>query len=154
VVRRDGTITGFVVHFRKFAMSFDWSEYLNIARELAGQAMALSSAEAKKRCAISRAYYAAFCSARNYLRDKDNDPNIPVGGNAHGYVRRQFKTSKDKVRREVGEDLARLVAKRNLVDYKDDIVALRDLDGETYFALNWSQEVISDLSRLTPKPAA
>jgi len=33
-------------------MSFDWSEYLNIARELAGQATASPSAEAKKRCAI------------------------------------------------------------------------------------------------------
>lgn len=148
MVRRDGTITGFVVHFRKVAMSFDWSEYLNIARELAGQPMALSSAEAKKRCAISRAYYAAFCSARNYLRDKDNDPNIPVGGDVHGYVRRQFKTSKDKVRREVGEDLARLVAKRNLADYEDDIGVLPDLAGETHLALNWSQEVISDLAKL------
>jgi uncharacterized protein (UPF0332 family) len=129
-------------------MSFNWSEYLNIARELAGQPTASPSDEAKKRCAISRAYYAAFCSARNYLRDKDNDLNIPVGGNAHGYVRRQFKTSKDKVRREVGEYLARLVAKRNLVDYKDDIISLANLDGETYLALNWSQKVLSDLTQL------
>ena len=136
------------MHFRALAMSFNWSEYLNIARELAGQATASSSAEAKKRCAISRAYYAAFCSARNYLRDKDNDLDIPVGGDAHGYVRRQFKTSKNKVRREVGEYLARLVAKRNLVDYKDDITPLANLDGETHLALNWSQEVISDLAQL------
>ena len=71
-------------------MNFDWSEYLNIARELAGQATASFSAEAKKRSAISRAYYAAFCSARNHLRDRDNDQNIPVGGDAHGYVRKQF----------------------------------------------------------------
>ena len=128
-------------------MSFNWSEYLNIARELAGQATASSSDEAKKRCAISRAYYAAFCSARNYLRDKDNDLNIPVGGDVHGYVRRQFKTSKDKVRREVGEDLARLAIKRKNADYED-IVPLRNLDDETYVALNWSQEVISDLAQL------
>ena len=128
-------------------MSFNWSEYLNIARELAGQATASSSDEAKKRCAISRAYYAAFCSARNYLRDKDNDLNIPVGGDVHGYVRRQFKTSKDKVRREVGEDLARLAIKRKNADYED-IVPLRNLGDETYVALNWSQEVISDLAQL------
>jgi len=126
-------------------MSFDWSEYLNIARELAGQATALASDEAKKRSAISRAYYAAFCSARNHLRDKEHDQNIPVGGDAHGYVRKQFKTSKDKVRREIGEDLARLVAKRNLADYDDTI---ERLEGETHLALNWSQEVLSDLSRL------
>jgi len=129
-------------------MNFDWCEYLNIARELAGQATASSSAEAKKRSAISRAYYAAFCSARNYLRDKDLDQDIRAGGDVHGYVRKQFKISKNKVRREIGEDLARLIAKRNLADYEDDMVALRDLDGETYLALNLSQEVISDLSRL------
>ena len=126
-------------------MSFDWSEYLNTARELAGQATALASDEAKKRSAISRAYYAAFCSARNHLRDKEHDQSIPVGGDAHGYVRKQFKTSKDKVRREIGEDLARLVAKRNLADYDDTI---ERLEGETHLVLNWSQEVLSDLSRL------
>lgn len=105
----------------------------------------MASDEAKKRSAISRAYYAAFCSARNHLRDKEHDQNIPVGGDAHGYVRKQFKTGKDKVRREIGEDLARLVAKRNLADYDDTI---ERLEGETHLALNWSQEVLSDLSRL------
>jgi len=58
------------------------------------------------------------------------------------------RPARTKVRREIGEDLVRLVAKRNLADYEDDMVALRDLDGETYLALNLSQEVISDLSRL------
>lgn len=128
-------------------MSFDWSEYLSIARKLAGQATASSSDEAKKRSAISRAYYAAFCSARNHLRDKDNDQNIPLTGEAHAYVKTQFKTSKDKVRREIGEDLARLAIKRKNVDYED-TVPFRNLDSETYVALNWSQEVLSDLSRL------
>jgi len=94
---------------------------------------------------LQREFYAAFCSARNHLRDKEHDQNIPVGGDAHGYVRKQFKTSKDKVRREIGEDLARLVAKRNLADYDDTI---EHLEGETHLGLNWSQEVLSDLSRL------
>ena len=82
-----------------------------------------------------------------HLQDKDHDQDIPVSGEVHGYVRRQFKTSEDKVRREIGEDLAQLVAKRNLADYEEDTVALRNLDEETYLALNWSQEVISGLSR-------
>ena len=94
------------------------------------------SAEAKKRSAISRAYYAAFCSARNYLRDKEHDQDIRAGGDVHGYVRKQFKTSEDEVAREVGEDLARLVAKRNLVDYDDNIASLTTLDGATYVVLN------------------
>ena len=52
------------------------------------------------------------------------------------------------MRREIGEDLARLVAKRNLADYQDDIASLTNLDGETHLVLNWSQEVLSDLSQL------
>ena len=53
-------------------MNFDWSEYLNLAQELAGRPTSLSNEEARLRSAISRAYYAAFCKARNHLRDNEN----------------------------------------------------------------------------------
>ncbi len=52
-------------------MSFEWSEYLNVAQELIEQAKKASYQEAKVRAAISRAYYAAFGAARNHLRYKD-----------------------------------------------------------------------------------
>ena len=51
-------------------MSFDWSNYLDLARELQRQGAIHSSKEAELRSSISRAYYAAFCKARNYLRDR------------------------------------------------------------------------------------
>jgi hypothetical protein len=51
-------------------MSFDWSKYLNVAKELAGVETSAASQEAKLPAAISRAYYAAFIKARNHLRDK------------------------------------------------------------------------------------
>jgi hypothetical protein len=41
---------------------FDWSDYLTLAKQLATNAD-----EASKRAAISRAYYAAFGLARNYV---------------------------------------------------------------------------------------
>ena len=41
-------------------MSFDWSQYLNLAKELAGQATIPAEQEARLRDAISRSYYAAF----------------------------------------------------------------------------------------------
>ena len=47
-------------------MSFDWSQYLNLAKELAGQATIPAEQEARLRDAISRSYYAAFILARNY----------------------------------------------------------------------------------------
>lgn len=41
-------------------MSFDWSEYLNVAKELAGVETSAASQEAKLRAAISRANSSSF----------------------------------------------------------------------------------------------
>lgn len=73
-------------------MSFDWSQYRDLAQELVGQTKSASSGEAKQRAAISRAYYAAFCKARNFLRDKEKG-HAPASfrtGRVHGYVQDQF----------------------------------------------------------------
>lgn len=72
-------------------MSFNWAQYLNVAGELAAIPFGPSNAEAKRRSAISRAYYAAFGTARTHLRDVDGDGNIPGGPQAHEYVRLAFK---------------------------------------------------------------
>ncbi len=47
---------------------FDWKEFLALARSLAGTEGESYSTEAANRCAVSRAYYAAFCTAREYAR--------------------------------------------------------------------------------------
>ena len=125
-------------------MSFDWSEYLNLAQELAGQATGTSSQEAKWRSAISRAYYAAFCEARNHLRDKERH-SIPRGVEVHGYVRNQFKKSPDKVRKGVGENLNRLRIDRNKADYDDTVAGL---SADTKKALKLAERVISKLGSL------
>ena len=44
-------------------MSFDWSQYLNLAKELAGQATIPAEQEARLRDAISRSYYLEFFKA-------------------------------------------------------------------------------------------
>ena len=66
-------------------MKFDWEEYFNLAKELAG-----TTEEAKLRSAVSRAYYSAFCLARNYLRDIQQDPRLSRNKtydiNDHQYV--------------------------------------------------------------------
>ena len=53
-------------------MSFNWSEYLGLAQQLAGKAQISATRESRLRSAISRAYYAAFILARNYLRDEES----------------------------------------------------------------------------------
>ena len=47
-------------------MPFTWAEYLNLAADLAGLHHEQYSEEARYRTAVSRAYYAAFCHARDY----------------------------------------------------------------------------------------
>lgn len=125
-------------------MSFDWAEYFDLAQELAGQGLTPTSQEAKSRAAISRAYYAAFCKSRNYLRDVDNRP-VPKSAQAHAYTRRVFDSSSDKTRKGLAKNLERLRIKRNTADYDDAIV---NLSSETTFALGLAQKVLSDLSTL------
>lgn len=125
-------------------MSFDWSEYLTLAHELAGQARVPSSQESKLRSAISRAYYAAFCCARNHVRDKELRA-IPSKADAHQYVRNQFLNSRDHVRKKIGTNLGRMRTNRNKADYDDSV---SELDRLAKKALIQSAEVMSVLSRI------
>jgi uncharacterized protein (UPF0332 family) len=125
-------------------MSFAWPEYLSLAEELAGQATKPTQQEARLRAAISRAYYAAFCQGRNYLRDFEGQ-KIPSGGRAHQYVRDEFKKSTDAHRIGIGYDLERLRSERNKADYVDNIAML---DALTKTDLVIANRVISTLGKL------
>ena len=125
-------------------MSFDWSEYLNVAKELAGVETSAASQEAKLRAAISRAYYAAFIKARNHLRDKQGLV-IPRTSEAHRDVSKQFENSTDAVRRSLGEKLLRLRDFRRQADYVD---TFPGLFGITQIALRLSEEVLPTLNNL------
>lgn len=126
-------------------MSFDWSEYLNLAQELTGQSTSSSPGqEARSRAAISRAYYAAFCKSRNHLRDNENKP-VPKGPKAHGYVRSELENSSDKVRQGMGKNLDRLGIERNRADYCDEIP---NLASKTSFALGLANRIVSDLAKV------
>lgn len=125
-------------------MSFDWSEYLELAQELAGEGASPTSEEAKLRSSVSRAYYAAFCKARNHLRDIERQ-TIPKGGKVHAYVRNQFKDSTDRPRKKIGNDLDRLRLRRNKADYDDYVSGLSQM---AVASLKSTQDVISTLNTL------
>lgn len=126
-------------------MTFEWSEYLNLARELAGKATTPANQETKLRAAISRAYYAAFIKARNYLRDSEG-LSIPKTGEAHRYVQQQFAFSPDRTRKKIAENLRYLRSYRRKVDYDD---AVPGLSGIALVAIGISEKVICDLSSLS-----
>ena len=128
-------------------MKFDWSEYFNLAKELAE-----TSKEAELRSAVSRSYYSAFCLARNYLRDIQQDTKLwrkkTYDINAHQYVAEKFiyNQSKSQIMIEIGKDLSRLRKMRNKADYED---TMFNLKREARTALMLAQNIISALSNLT-----
>jgi uncharacterized protein (UPF0332 family) len=153
-------------------MSFDWSDYLIVAQELAGQTTASSKTrskikvtllkvinrafpkarkrsldEAKLRCAISRAYYGAFRKARNHLRDKDGQPPslLERSGKTHQIVIDLFNQSNDLDRQLVGQFLKDLRSARNKADYDDTVP---HLPGLTMTTLLQSEQVLDLLKSL------
>jgi hypothetical protein len=125
-------------------MSFDWTNYLNLAQELTGSPIAPSNEEAKLRSAISRAYYAAFIKARNYLRDQERYLT-PAGGNPHYDVPLQFQQSSDAARRAIGVNLNRLRKDRNVADYAD---RFNGLSAASNLAIQRAIQILVTLSRL------
>lgn len=108
-------------------MTFNWSEYLEVARALTGAFSNPHSDEAKYRAAISRSYYAAFCTARDYLVTVD--PSLeealrptsrfkPSG--VHQRVLDEFETKDRKIRK----NLRKLFDRRLVADYENPPVSL------------------------------
>ena len=124
---------------------FEWLWYLELAKEL----LSLISSdqevtnetikEAYYRTIISRAYYAAFCTARNYLRDTLNIKISKV--DAHAFVISEFKEQRKlKNSHNISNTLHSLRNSRNMADY-DDICKMR-LDGVAQHTVKESQRVI------------
>jgi uncharacterized protein (UPF0332 family) len=120
-------------------MSFNWTEYLFLAQELTSKSTTSPIQEAHLRCAISRAYYAAFCKARNLLLNKDGY-STPRGTNVHWDVVDKFENSSDTTRQYIGTLLRNLRSIRNIVDYKDTFHG--NLLGRTQAVLIEAEEVI------------
>jgi hypothetical protein len=127
-------------------MSFDWAEYLSIAEGLCGVPITGSPAglEARQRAGVSRAYYAAYVSARNRLRDVDGIP-IPVTVNPHLFVASHYATHGDPQRVLIGIELGRLRRDRNRCDY-DDVV--RPLPAVTRRSLLRARQILNNLKQL------
>ena len=85
-------------------MSFHWSLYVDLADALIREAGQLADAEVCQRAAISRAYYGAFCTARDLALSRDN-LQLTQSGQDHGIVIRHFRGSNDRLRQSVGVEL-------------------------------------------------
>ena len=106
-------------------MAFDWWDYFTLAQHLQTYTPLGVTEEAARRCAVGRAYFAAFGFAFRYATDylgfvpRDNADD-------HGRLKAHFRTSR---REGVSRRLDRLRGWRNQCDYDSetgDLVLMLD----------------------------
>jgi uncharacterized protein (UPF0332 family) len=127
-------------------VAFCWKHYLDLANDLAKS----TTDEAKLRASISRAYYAAFCNARNYMLKKDRNDFPPNIKSQHKYLVQYYKgdlteskTDTCGTRLKLGKDLDSMRIDRSAVDYHDVLEKKDSLDKTTSDVLRRSKNVIA-----------
>lgn len=118
---------------------FDWVEYLNLASELVNR-----DDEACQRSAVSRAYYAVFCTARDKFQNRGE---FHPGRTAddHKDLWDALRNDYDMQRRQIGLEGNRLRGKRNKADYDNSV---NNISVFAKTAVESAQETFNDLQDL------
>ena len=103
-------------------MTFNWNEYLLLAQYLNTNST-FNYPEALQRSAVSRAYYAAFCSAKEYAEIKFKIKFLP-DSDIHQEVRKTFKKNQ---RDDISDNLNDLRILRNKCDYQNNVQNLHTI---------------------------
>lgn len=101
---------------------FDWTEFLELARYFQNRFSVGFSTEASNRSCVSRAYYAAFCTARNYA--ESHLGFVRTGTPRDHALLRQHLQSLGGAWSIVAENLQSLRTYRNQCDYEDSVANL------------------------------
>ncbi|HWP93151.1 MAG TPA: DNA-binding protein [Thermodesulfobacteriota bacterium] len=120
-------------------MSFDWKEYFNLALVLHGLYPRDFVQEAAFRSSVSRAYYAAFCCARNYARDNHGFP-ITRSSREHKDIRNLLRSLGMT---QLARKLDVLRQWRNSCDYEDTVPNISHLVG---LAIHEARGIIGKLT--------
>lgn len=122
-------------------MPFDWTKFLELTRFLQSYSGSEIDEETAYRCAVSRAYYAAFCYARNYaeanlgfVRSKTREDHVRVRKVLTLQGKRKMTDSAAK--------LDRLGRWRGQCDYDDSVLNLPTI---LKSAIEEAQSVLSNL---------
>lgn len=127
-------------------MNFSWNEYLMLAKEMAGQTSPIAGLEARQRTSISRAYYAAFCEARNYLIRKRKFTVPPI--DSHKAVIEEFKkigSATNPLPFYISTNLGRLKSKRKKADYYD---VIYNIQRETAYCILLASDTLNYLMKI------
>jgi uncharacterized protein (UPF0332 family) len=92
-------------------VTFDWAEFMGVARNLAN-----GPGERERRTSIGRAYYAAYWSVRGHLAS--HGAVVPRGSSTHAWVWDKLMGRRDQAVRQVGINGDRLKRQRHRADYE------------------------------------
>ena len=100
---------------------FDWMEFFRFAQKSLDEMRDVKKIAVEQesicRIAISRAYYAAFHTARNFLLELNPDFTGGIWEGTHQAVIKAFTQSDDRYCRQIGRELSQLKSKRVRADY-------------------------------------
>lgn len=120
-------------------MSFDWKNYLDLAKKLAAD----KGNEASLRSAVSRAYYCVFNLAMTKAKSNDFRPKDDAG--SHDQLWTLYGRNTDEHCPKISNIGARMKRRRVKADYYSNITKLED---EVADALSDADECIAMLSAL------
>ena len=121
-------------------MTFIWKDYLDVAKNLRGDSIACSS-EARLRSGVSRAYYAAFCHARDYAR---KNLGYQATGRAQDHQTLKGYYGKHGLS-AIALKLDDLRTWRNICDYDDQLAASMNIQRLINAAIKRAEDIISQL---------
>ena len=124
---------------------FDWNKYLLLADELSKR-----TEEESQRSAISRAYYAVYCIARNWVKDNGSTLPSTTESNSHKKLWSFFKERDEPEAKKIGLTGDRLRRKRNDADYQD---AIPNIKNKAITSIIEAKEIKEKLASLG-KPSA
>ena len=124
-------------------MSFNWNDYHGLAESIYG-AKDLGHDEARFRTVVSRAYYAAFWTARKFACEVDGQDFSRAS--VHQAVKNYFKAHTDPKRKSIGNRLDKARDARVNADYEESECTSRKAE----ITLKVTKQVLDSIHNLTP----
>lgn len=129
---------------RRVSIDFTWYHYFDLAQQLFNDSNNnLDLSEALLRSAISRAYFAIHCLARNYLIKERNLTPPNKKKDMHSWVIKQIKNEPET--RKVHVQLRRLRDDRNRADYEDVVRRLKTVANGALIGARKAIEILDEL---------
>jgi hypothetical protein len=127
---------------------FNWQDFFNLADEWHKTCVTQPSLkEARFRCVISRAYYSAWNSCKDYAESLKAIRAIPASGNSHDNIIQWFSRGNTPEHKAIASNLIRLKQSRVKADYYSSM-RVSSPENAANDALYLANRVLNDLGGL------